>query len=121
MLTGNSLHPSVVSKPSPRVNHYVAWLLRSIPEIKILNSLTHYHTISHFDALKIYSCEKHCKKRGIAWDKQFLFFSQCFLPYKILIFHFKCTLICCLQFVLIWTSKILSSGNRLTFSQQTKF
>ena len=25
--------------------------------------LPHYHTIPHFDALKIYSCGKHCKKR----------------------------------------------------------
>ena len=26
-------------------------------------SLTHHHTMPHFDALKIYSCGKHCKKR----------------------------------------------------------
>ena len=25
--------------------------------------LTHYHTMLHFDALKIYSCRKHCEKR----------------------------------------------------------
>ena len=25
--------------------------------------LTHYHTLRHFDALKIYSCGKHCEKR----------------------------------------------------------
>ena len=25
--------------------------------------LTHYHTMPHFDALKIYSCGKHCEKR----------------------------------------------------------
>ena len=25
--------------------------------------LTHYHTILHFDALKIYSCGEHCEKR----------------------------------------------------------
>ena len=24
--------------------------------------LTHYHTIPHFDALKIYSCRKNCEK-----------------------------------------------------------
>ena len=36
--------------------------------------------------------------------KQFLLFSQCFLPYMALIFHFKCTLKCRLQFVSIWTS-----------------
>ena len=25
--------------------------------------LTHYHTMTHFDTLKIYSCGKHCDKR----------------------------------------------------------
>ena len=28
-----------------------------------INSLTHYHTMLHFDALKIYSCRKHFEKR----------------------------------------------------------
>ena len=55
--------------------------------------LTHYHTMPHFEALKIYSC-----------NKQFLLFSQCFLPYMAHIFHFKCTLKCHLQLVSIWTS-----------------
>ena len=51
----------------------------------------------HFDPLKICNCGKHC-------NKQFHLFSQCFLPYMALIFHFKCTLKCHLQFVLIWIS-----------------
>ena len=42
------------------------------------------------------------RKGEIACNKQFLLFSQCFLPYMALIFHFKCTLKCRLQFVLIW-------------------
>ena len=25
--------------------------------------LTHYHIMPHFDAIKIYSCRKHCEKR----------------------------------------------------------
>ena len=29
--------------------------------------LTHYHTMPHSDALKIYSCRKHCDKRQI-WE-----------------------------------------------------
>ena len=29
----------------------------------VANALTNYHTILHFDALKIYSCGKHCEKR----------------------------------------------------------
>ena len=44
------------------------------------------------------------RKGEIACNKQFLLFSQCFLPYMKLIFHFKCTLKCCLQFVSIWAS-----------------
>ena len=54
----------------------------------------------HFDALKIYSCGKHCEKGDFACNKQFL---QCFLPCIALNFHFKCTLKCRLQFVSVWT------------------
>ena len=41
--------------------------------------LNHYHTMPHFYLLKIYSCGKHCEKRRNC--KQFLLFSQYFLPY----------------------------------------
>ena len=58
----------------------------------------------HFDALKIYSCGKIVRKGEIACNKQFLLFLQCFLPFMALIFHFKYTLKCRLQFVSIWTS-----------------
>ena len=44
------------------------------------------------------------RKGEIACNKQFLLFSQCFLPYMVLIFHFKCTFKCRLRFVSIWTS-----------------
>ena len=44
------------------------------------------------------------RKGEIACNKQFLLFSQCFLPYLALIFHFKSTLKCFLQFVSVWTS-----------------
>ena len=44
------------------------------------------------------------RKGEIACNKQFLFFSQCFLPYMTLIFHFKCTLKCRRQFFSIWTN-----------------
>ena len=48
--------------------------------------------------------ENTVKKGEIACNKQFLLFSQCFLPYIALIFYLKCTLKCRLQIVLIWTS-----------------
>ena len=41
-------------------------------------TLTHYHTIPHFDALMIYGRGKQC-----ACTKQFLLFSQCFLAYMV--------------------------------------
>ena len=47
---------------------------------------------------------KTVRKGEIACNKQFLLFSQYFLSNMILIFHFKCTLKCFLQFVSIWTS-----------------
>ena len=48
-------------------------------------------------------------------SKQFLLFSQCFLPFIVLIFHFQCTLKCCLQFFFfnLNQSEILSFGNGL--------
>ena len=53
---------------------------------------THFHTMPHFDALRnIYSCRNIVRKGEIACNKQFLLFSQCFLPNLTLIFHFKCT------------------------------
>ena len=68
----------------------------------------------HFDALKMYSCGKHC-------SKQFLLYSQSFLPYMAHIFYFRCTLKCRLQFILILDrSEILLSGNGLTFGMLTK-
>ena len=66
-------------------------------------SLTHYHTMLHFDALKI-AVKNIVRKGEITSYKKFLIFSQCFLPYMALIFHFKCTSKCRMQFVSIWTS-----------------
>ena len=84
------------------------------------------------------------RKEEIACNKQFLLFSPCFPHYMALIFHFKGTLKCCLQFVSIRTSlkfcrlvmgimvanQILCTGNlakiklfisELTLSQTTNF
>ena len=57
------------------------------------------------------------RKGEIACDKQFLLFSQYFLPYIVLIFHFKCTLKCRMSSAMCFDldqSKILLSGNGLT-------
>ena len=53
------------------------------------------------------------RKGEIACNEQFLLFLQCFIPHMGLIFHFKYTFKCRLQFVSIWTSLKLSSGNGL--------
>ena len=59
------------------------------------------------------------RKGEIACNKQFLIFSQCFLPYMALIFHFKCTLKCHVQICLnLDQCKILSSGNGSNFSRE---
>ena len=57
-----------------------------------------------FGTVRYIAVENIVRKGEIACNKQFLLFSQCFLPYIALIFHLKCTLKCCLQFVSIWTS-----------------
>ena len=67
--------------------------------------LTYHHTMPHFDALKIYSCGKHCEKRRYCLEQAISPFLTMFSTlYMALIFHFKCTLKRCLQFVSIWTS-----------------
>ena len=70
--------------------------------------------MSHFNALTIYSCEKHCEKRRNCCNKQFLLFSQCFLPFMALIFRLKYTLkmssATCFN---LEQSKILSTDNAL--------
>ena len=75
-----------------------------------LKSLPH-----NADVLKIYiSVENTVRKGQISCDKQFFIFSQCFLPYMALIFHFKSTLKCRLQLCFnLDQSRILSSGNGL--------
>ena len=56
------------------------------------------------------------RKGEIACNKQFLLFSQSFLPYVAFIFHFKSTLKCHLQFFFnLDQSEILSPGKELTF------
>ena len=67
--------------------------------------LTHYHTMPHFDAQRYIAVENILRKGDIAFNKHFLLFSQCFLPYMghFFFFHFKFTLKC-LQFVSIRTS-----------------
>ena len=50
------------------------------------------------------------RKGEIICNKQFLFFSQCFLPYMALIFHFNMSSVICFN---LDQSKILLSGNWL--------
>ena len=65
------------------------------------------------------------RKGEIACDKQFLLFSQCFLPY--IIFQFKYTLKCHLQLLSFWTSLkcclvmgLLFATQSLTFNDLEK-
>ena len=84
--------------------------------------LTHYHKCRILMPKRYIAVENIVRKGEIACNKQFLLFSQCFLPYMALIFHVKCTLKCHLQFVSIFNldqCKILLSGNGRKLSYQT--
>ena len=54
--------------------------------------------------LRYIAVENTVRKEEIACNKQFLLFLPCFLPYTALIFDFKCTSKCRLQFDSIWPS-----------------
>ena len=62
------------------------------------------------------------RKGEFACNKQFLLFSQFFLPNIALHSHFKCTLKCRLQFVSIWINlKNLSSAKELITLKEKAF
>ena len=82
---------------------------------------THYHTMPHFDALKIYSCGKHCEKRRNCLQKAsspiLTMFSTLHGTYFLFQMHFK------MSFAISFNldqSKILSSGNGLKSSLFTR-
>ena len=60
--------------------------------------------MQHFDALKIYSCGKHCEKRRYCLEQAISPFLTMLSTLYSTYFHLKCTLKCYLQFVSIWTS-----------------
>ena len=78
----------------------------------LLDLLTHYHTMPHFDARNIYSCGKLCEKRRNGLEQAISpFLTMFFILYGT---YVLCTLKCRLQFVsIIDQSKILSSGKNL--------
>ena len=73
-------------------------------EYRMYFFLTHYHTMPHFDTLKIYSCGNIVRKGEIACYKHFSFSHNVFCPIWHLFFLFRYTIKCCLQFVSIWIS-----------------
>ena len=85
-----------------RQNAGVPGLLECFPQY--LHKLTHdFNPLPHNAAFlrikDIISVENIVRKGEIACNNQFLLSSKCFLPYTALIFHFKCTLKCRLQFI----------------------
>ena len=69
----------------------------------LLNQITtQCHLLMHYK--RYMAVENIVRKGEIACNKQFLLFSQRFLSYMALIFHFKCCFKCHLQFVSIWAS-----------------
>ena len=63
-----------------------------VPRKTYVRRLTHYHTMPHFDALRYIPVENIVRKGEIACNKQFLLFSQFFLPYMALFFFISNTL-----------------------------
>ena len=104
---------STLLKPNFNVSSQQFCYLQMLFNLAFWKELTHYHTMWHFDTLE--SCiavENILRKRENACNKQFLLFSQCFLPYMTPIFHFESTLKCRLQMLSSRTghSKILVFG-----------
>ena len=56
---------------------------------RIRPRLTHSHTMTPFDAPGKQAFENTAGKGGIARNKPFLLFPQCFLPVWITFFHFR--------------------------------
>ena len=83
------------NQPSPLQFFLQFFFLSGLPITTQCRILTH----------QTYKAVENIVRKGeIACNKQFLLFSQCFLFYMALIFHFKCTFKCGLQFVSIYTS-----------------
>ena len=82
------------------------------PFHRIVNGLTYYHIMPNFDALKIYSCGKHCEKRRNCLEQaisSFLtMFSTLYGTYFSFQVHFGMSSAICFN---LDQSKILSSGN----------
>ena len=81
--------------------------------------LTHYHTMLHFDALKIYSCGKHCEKRRnclLRLVSPFLtMFSTLYGSHFVFKMHFKMSSAICFN---LDQSEILLSGNGLIIEEK---
>ena len=85
----------------------------------LIQELTHYHTILHFDALKIYSFGKHCEKRRNCLQQAVLpflsvFSTQCGTYFSFSI-HFEMSPAICFN---LDQSNILSFGDGLTHCQK---
>ena len=70
---------------------------------KIEACLTHYHTMTLFDASGKEAFSKHCGKGENAGNQHFLLFPQCFLLYHRQKLSFMLHLFCRLQMPSIWT------------------
>ena len=80
--------------------------------------LTHYQKMPHFDTLKIYSCRKHCEKRGNCLQQAICLFLTIFSTLYDTYFPFEMDLKMSSEICFnLDQSKILSSCYGLTLSQ----
>ena len=75
----------------------LSWLI-----LLFFNPLPHNTTFWRAKDMKLWKTL--WEKEKLLVTRNFSFFSQCFLSYMVLIFHFKCTLKWCLHFVSIWAT-----------------
>ena len=68
-------------KPYPFTERTVLQIPNKMSDFFPLLGLTHYHTIPILMQLRYKAVENIVRKGEIACTKQFLLFSQCFLPY----------------------------------------
>ena len=111
--SGNGLMKLVYHSMSTLLLCLTSLFICIIPVKKHSTVMTHYHTMPHFDAPKIYSCGKHCKKRRNrllqAISLYLTMFSTLYGNYFSFKMHFKMLSAICFS---LDQPRILSSGNR---------
>ena len=114
------LSPILGPLPSHSFSILFEWVEQSYSLLNVASYLTHFHTMPHFNPLKIYSCRKHCeKKRNCLSQAISLFlsmFSTLYGAHFSFWMHFKMLSAICFT---LDQSNILLSGSGLSHKYHT--